>query len=157
MSYKERRLLLEQRMKSALIQAQEAERSGEVPVGAIVVYEDEIIAQAHNMTEKNNNALNHAEVIAIQKAMNIIGSKYLIGCELYVTLEPCTMCAGAIVLARLEKVIFGAYDSKAGACGSLLDIPQHPLLNHRPMVIGGILEKECSSLLQNFFHLKRHT
>lgn len=144
-------------MYHALSQAQQAQKHGEVPVGAIIVYKEEIIAQAHNLTEKNNNALLHAEILAIQQAMNFIGSKYLIGCDLFVTLEPCSMCAGAIVLARIQRVIFGAFDSKAGACGSLIDIPQHPLLNHRPIVIGGILEKECSSILQDFFQLKRHT
>ncbi|MFN5309646.1 MAG: tRNA adenosine(34) deaminase TadA [Candidatus Kapaibacterium sp.] len=151
----ERRLVLEQNMHYALQMAEQGLKSDEIPVGAIIIYKGDIIAKAHNKTEEKNNALLHAELIVLQQAMSLLHSKFLHECDLYVTLEPCPMCAGAIVLSRINRVVFGAFDSKAGACGSLMDIPTHPLLNHNPIMIGGILEKECSEILQYFFKSKR--
>ncbi len=155
MTIAETRKAQEENMRQALHLADQGMKSGEIPVGALIVCNGDIIAQAHNTTEKNKNALLHAELIVLQQAMTFLHSKYLHQCDLYVTLEPCSMCAGAIVLSRVKRVIFGAFDSKAGACGSLMDIPNHPLLNHQPIMIGGILEKECSEILQNFFTSKR--
>lgn len=155
MTISEKKIALEDNMRHALKLAQQAMNSGEIPVGAIIVHNGDIIAQAHNTTEEHKNALHHAELIVLQQAMTFLQSKYLHECDLYVTLEPCSMCAGAIILSRIKRVIFAAFDSKAGACGSLMDIPNHPLLNHNPIMIGGILEKESSRILQNFFKSKR--
>ncbi len=142
-------------MRLAMKEAQKAYDLEEVPIGAVIVARNQIIAKAHNQVQMLNDVTAHAEILALTAAEQNYGSKYLVDCTLYVTIEPCPMCAGAIVLSRINRVIFGAFDSKAGACGSLMDIPTHPLLNHNPIMIGGILEKECSEILQYFFKSKR--
>jgi tRNA(adenine34) deaminase len=142
-------------MQAALIEAREAASAGEVPVGAVVVRGEEIIARAANRTVRDQDATAHAELLAIRAASAALGSWRLEECCLYVTLEPCAMCAGAIVLARLDRVVFGAWDSKAGMVGSVADLLRHPRLNHRPEVMGGVLETECGTLLRTFFAERR--
>jgi len=142
-------------MQKALVLAEKAEREGEVPVGAIVVQGDRIIGQGYNQTETLNDPTAHAEMIAISAACATLESKQLTDCSLYVTLEPCPMCAGASVLSRLNRVVFGAPDEKAGACGTLFNIADNRQLNHRSEVIQGILEADCRYLLQEFFSKKR--
>lgn len=137
-------------MKEALIEARKAYELGEVPIGAVVVKNGEIISRAHNRRETGKNALLHAETEAIFKACEKLGGWRLWECELYVTLEPCPMCAGAIVNARIPKVYFGAYDSKNGACGSSLNL-FCMANNFRPEYTGGIMEYECSQLIKEFF------
>lgn len=137
-------------MREALVQARRAAGRGEVPVGAVIVRGGTVIARAYNTRETGKNALHHAELKAIDKACRKLSGWRLPGCELYVTLEPCAMCAGAIVNSRIEKVYFGARDKKAGAFGTCFDINSYGL-NHRPEVFAGILENECSSLLSDFF------
>ncbi len=137
-------------MRRALELAEEAAALGEVPVGAVVVMGDEIIAEAYNRRELDKNALAHAEVLAIDKACKMLGGWRLHKCELYVTLEPCPMCAGAIVNARIKRVIVGAKDAKAGAMGSLLNVNFYPL-NHHPLVKFGTCESECAALMRKFF------
>ena len=137
-------------MQAALAQAKCAARRGEVPVGAVVVKDGVIVARAYNTRETGKNALYHAELRAIDRACRRLGGWRLVGCELYVTLEPCPMCAGAIVNSRIERVYFGARDPKAGAFGSLFDINSYGL-NHKPEVTGGVLEDRCALLLSNFF------
>ena len=137
-------------MKEALALADEAASLLEVPVGAVVIRNGEIIGKGFNRRETNKNALAHAEIEAIQAACETIGSWRLSGCELIVTLEPCPMCAGAIINSRLDKVVFGAFDKKAGSLGSVVDLFALPY-NHKPLVISGILEKECSEILTSFF------
>ena len=138
-------------MREALKCARRAFDRGEAPVGAIVVQDGRIIARAFNERETKQDATLHAEMIAIKKACKKLGLWRLIGCELYVTLEPCAMCAGAIVLARLDRVVFGCADYKAGACGSIINILEEPALNHHPIVASGILQDECAALLTDFF------
>ena len=142
-------------MTAALVLAREAGRDGEVPVGALVVHGDSCIAQVANRTEKQQDPTGHAELLAIREAAASRGSWRLSGCTLYVTLEPCAMCAGAMVLARLDRVVFGAWDPKAGMAGSVGDLLRHPKLNHRPQVLGGVLESECSAVLKEFFATRR--
>lgn len=137
-------------MRLAIEHARIAYSIGEVPVGAVVTKGDEIISTAFNRRETGRNALYHAELDAIDKACEILGGWRLWQCELYVTLEPCPMCTGAIINARIPKVIFGAYDKKAGSCGSLVNLFDFPY-NHKAETIGGILEDECSQLLSDFF------
>ncbi len=141
-------------MGEALKEATLAEEHGDVPVGAVVVSGGKIIAKAHNEREKNGMATSHAELLAIEEACRIKGGWRLSDCTLYVTLEPCPMCAGAIVNARVGKVVFGAKDARAGAFGSLLDLKNYPL-NHKPQCINGIMERECSEILRAFFAKKR--
>lgn len=141
----------DQWMRHALAQTRLAFEHGEVPVGAVVVHEERIIAEAHNQRETLNDPTAHAEMIAITQAAETLGSWRLTDCTLYVTLEPCPMCAGAIMQARLPTVIYGAPDPKAGACHSLYQIPSDPRLNHRTTVIGGVLQRDCSAVLQEFF------
>lgn len=141
-------------MKKAIATAKTAEKHLEVPVGAIVVCDGKIISRGRNMREGKNNALAHAEIVAIERACKKLGRWRLHDCQLYVTLEPCPMCAGAIVNSRIEKVVFGAYDKKAGAYGSVFNMNDFPL-NHFPQVIGGVMEKQCSALLSNFFAMLR--
>lgn len=138
-------------MEQAIIEAGKASEIGEVPVGAVMVCNGEIIARAHNLREKNNNALAHAEIIVIDEACKRLNSWRLDGCELYVTLEPCPMCAGAIINARIGTVYFGAYDSKGGACGSVVDLFKKGSFNHSPAVYGGIMEEACEEVLKDFF------
>jgi tRNA(adenine34) deaminase len=124
---------------------------GDVPVGAAIVREDEIIAVASNRTVRDQDPTAHAELLAIREAARRVRSWRLDDCTLYVTLEPCAMCAGAIVLARLRMLVFGAFDEKAGMVGSVADIVRHPRLNHRPEVVGGLLADECGAILREFF------
>ena len=142
-------------MAAAIVLARQAGRDGEVPVGALVVYGDQCIAQVSNTTEKHQDPTGHAELQAIREAARARGSWRLSGCTLYVTLEPCAMCAGAMVLARLDRVVFGAWDPKAGMAGSVADLLRHPRLNHRPEVLGGVLADECGEVLKEFFAARR--
>lgn len=139
----------------ALKEAEKAFREDEVPVGAVVVYENRIIARGYNQVERLKDPTAHAEMIALTSATNSLGTKWLNGATLYVTIEPCSMCAGALVLARIKKVCFGAKDPKTGACGSVVNIVNNLKLNHRVEVKSGVLEKECSFLLKEFFSRKR--
>ncbi len=138
-------------MKRAIARAKAAAKDGEVPIGAIIVNKDgEIIATGRNMREKKKNALLHAEIVAIDRACKKVGAWRLMDCTLYVTMEPCPMCAGAIVNSRIKRVVYGCYDKKAGALGSVFNLSDHPL-NHKYEVISGVLEKECAALLSDFF------
>ena len=137
-------------MSLAIKQAKLADEINEVPVGAVITKGDEIVSTAFNRRETGKNALYHAELEAIDKACKALGGWRLWQCELYVTLEPCPMCTGAIINARIPKVIFGAYDKKAGSCGSLVNLFDFPY-NHKPELIGGVLEEDCSQLLSDFF------
>ena len=145
----------EKYMSLALKAAQKALRKDEVPVGAIIVRRGKVIASAYNLRESKKNPLAHAEVLVIEKAARKLKGWRLTQCKLYVTLEPCPMCAGAIINARIDNVYFGAYDSKAGAFGSVYDLAQGKL-NHTPNVTGGILNDECASLLTDYFKDKRN-
>lgn len=144
-----------QYMREAIKEAEKAFEEGEVPVGAVIVYHGRIIARAHNQVEQLKDATAHAEMIALTQASSARGDWRLEGTELYVTKEPCPMCAGAIALSRVRRVIFGARDEKAGAAGSRTDILRDGLLNHKVDVIGGIEEEQCRDLLQNFFRHHR--
>lgn len=137
-------------MREALKEAQKAYNKEEVPVGAVIVKNDKIIARGYNSKEEKNNTIKHAEIIAIEKASRKLSNWRLENCEMYVTLEPCPMCAGAIINSRIKKVYIGALDEKTGACGSVLNLFNYPF-NHRVEFKTGILELECKSLLQNFF------
>ena len=139
----------------ALERAREAERHGDVPIGAVVARDDEPLAAAGNERELRRDPTAHAEILAIRAAAEALGGWRLPGTTLYVTLEPCAMCAGAIVLARIPEVVYGAPDPKAGAAGSVLDVLGEPALNHRPRVTGGVLEEECATLLREFFGSRR--
>ncbi|MGI8875958.1 MAG: tRNA adenosine(34) deaminase TadA [Egibacteraceae bacterium] len=142
-------------MDRALYEARCALDHDDVPVGAVVVAGGRVIAAAHNRREVDRDPTAHAEVLAVRAAARALGSWRLDGCTLYVTLEPCTMCAGALVLARLPLLVFGAADPKAGAVGSLYDLAREPRLNHRLDVTGGVLAEECGALLRRFFQAKR--
>ena len=142
-------------MELALQEAWKAAKQGEVPVGAVIVKDGQVIAQAHNMREQWLDATAHAEVIAIRDACGKLQNWRLTGCTLYVTVEPCPMCAGAIYNSRIDTVIFGCRDSRAGAVESLFNVLSHPLLNHQPQVIGGILEDRCAAAVQEFFADRR--
>ncbi|MBL7995892.1 nucleoside deaminase [bacterium] len=145
-------------MHFAFKEAENAYKKNEVPVGAVVVFENRIIGRGHNQIEMLQDPTAHAEMIAITSAAATIGSKWLNGATLYVTLEPCVMCAGSIVLARMDAVVFGAYDTKTGACTSLYNIVQDERLNHRAELIGGVMEDKCSSILRDFFaQLRKQT
>jgi tRNA(adenine34) deaminase len=145
----------EQWMRAALEEARSAAASGDVPVGAIVVQGDAVLARAANRTVRDQDPTAHAELLAIRAASAALGSWRLEGCTLYVTLEPCAMCAGAIVLGRVSRVVIGAWDPKAGMAGSVGDLLRHPRLNHRPEVAGGVLHDECGALLREFFAARR--
>ena len=138
----------------ALQEAEKAARLGEVPIGAVIVRDGEVIARAHNLRETEKNALGHAELLAIDRACKALGGWRLTRCTLYVTLEPCTMCAGAIVNARLPRVVFGARDPRAGACGSVCSLCDMPL-GHRPALTQGVREEECRAILSQFFQQLR--
>jgi len=142
-------------MSEALREAQKAFEEDEVPVGAVIVCEGRIIARGHNQVERLKDPTAHAEIIAITSAANYLGTKWLNEAIVYVTIEPCSMCAGAMVLARIKRLSFGARDPKTGACGSVVNIANHKKLNHRIKITRGILETECSSLLKDFFRKKR--
>ena len=142
-------------MNEAIAEARLAAEEDEVPVGAIVVRDGEIIARAHNTRERDKNALRHAECAAIDAACRALGGWRLPDCTLYATMEPCPMCAGAVVNSRIVRVVYGAHDKRAGAFGSVLDLNAYPL-NHKPEVVGGICEEECVALLRDFFKRKRY-
>lgn len=142
-------------MAAALEEARKAASSGEVPVGAVVFRDGAIIARAHNESVGRRDPTAHAELLAVQRALRQLQADRLDTCSLYVTLEPCAQCAGAIVLAKLGRVVFGAYDPKAGMAGSVGDLLRHPHLNHRLEVIGGVDADACGRLLQDFFGAKR--
>jgi tRNA(adenine34) deaminase len=142
-------------MKEARVLAREAATFGDVPVGALVVRRDEVIASSANRTVRDQDPTAHAELLAIRAASKVLGSWRLDGCSLYVTLEPCAMCAGAIVLARIDRVVYGAWDEKAGMAGSVADLLRHPRLNHRPEVLAGVCEPASASLLKEFFAERR--
>jgi tRNA(adenine34) deaminase len=142
-------------MKNALDLARDAMRRNEVPVGALIVRNGEVLASATNRTVRDQDPTSHAEVLAIREAALKLDRWRLDDCTLYVTLEPCAMCAGAIVLGRLKRVVFGAWDEKAGMAGSVGDLLRHSRLNHQPEVRGGVLEDECGGLLSDFFSSQR--
>jgi tRNA(adenine34) deaminase len=142
-------------MKYALKEALKASESQDVPVGAVIVRKNHIIGKGCNQVELLKDPTAHAEMIAITQATSHLNAKWLKDCTLYVTIEPCSMCAGALVLSRIDQVIFGAHDPKAGAGGSVLNILHHKHLNHRIKVQGGLLESECAGLLQDFFKKQR--
>lgn len=142
-------------MRLALNQARAAAKALEVPVGAVLVKEGQLLCQNRNRREEEADATAHAEMLVIKEGSKILGHWRLEGCTLYVTLEPCSMCAGAMVQARLERLVFGAPDPKSGAAGTLFDLVRHPKLNHRLSVTGGVLKEECAHLLQDFFRKRR--
>jgi tRNA(adenine34) deaminase len=142
-------------MRRALDQARQAYELEEAPIGAIVVHDERVIGEGHNQRELLNDPTAHAEMIAITQAAEELGSWRLLDCTLYVTLEPCPMCAGAIVQARIPRVVYGTTDPKAGACHTLYQITDDARLNHRAGVIGGVLREECQALLREFFALQR--
>ena len=138
-------------MKAAIDEAKKAEALGEVPIGAVVVKDGEIISRAHNLRETTQNPVTHAELLAIQKASEAVGSFRLEDCTLYVTLEPCVMCSGAIIMSRVPLVVYGAADKKGGTVDSLMHLLDEPRFNHRADVVSGVLEEECSALMTGFF------
>ncbi len=142
-------------MAKAIQLAEQAFEEGEIPVGALVVQHNTIIGKGYNQVERLNDPTAHAEMLAISAACDTIGSKYLTDCTLYVTLEPCPMCAGGLVWSKISRVVFGATDPKKGACGSLFNVLQNDELNHHPEVIQGILEQDSEYLLKSFFATKR--
>lgn len=144
-------------MRQAIIIAQAAAARGEVPVGAIVVKDDVIVGRGGNQPIAADDPTAHAEIVALREAGAALGNYRLPGCSLYVTLEPCAMCAGAIMHARIARVVFGAHDPKTGACGSVVDLFAQPQLNHHATVSAGVLAKECAGLLSDFFAARRKT
>ncbi|HYM44609.1 MAG TPA: tRNA adenosine(34) deaminase TadA [Solirubrobacteraceae bacterium] len=142
-------------MRLALREAERALAHDDVPIGAVLVHAGEVLAAAHNERELRADPTAHAEILALRESSRALGSWRLLDCSMYVTLEPCAMCAGAIVLARVPRVLFGATDPKAGAAGSVLDVLSEPRLNHRPEVVSGLLAPECGQLLSGFFASRR--
>lgn len=142
-------------MAAALEQARRALAQDEVPIGAVVMRDDEVIAAAHNETVARKNPTYHAEFLALERALAALRTDRLTDCTLYVTIEPCAQCAGAIVLAKVGKLVFGSYDQKAGMCGSVGDLVRHPRLNHRVDVRGGMEAEACAELIKDFFAAKR--
>ena len=138
-------------MRAAILEAKKAATIGETPIGAVIVFDDKIIARGYNKRETKKNSLYHAELEAINKACKKRGGWRLFGCDLYVTLEPCPMCSGAIIQSRIDNVYFGAFDKKSGCAGSLVNLFEENLFNHNVNVRGGVLEQECSSLMTDFF------
>lgn len=143
-------------MLMAIEEAEAAAFVDEVPVGAVIVKNGEVLAKAHNRKETQQCSVYHAEIVAIMLACDKIGSWHLDDCDIYVTLEPCSMCAGAIINSRIKNVYFGAYDGKAGCCGTLYNLPVDKRFNHRPNVTGGILSDKCGGLLTDYFRGKRN-
>ena len=139
----------------AIEEAQRAADKGEVPIGAALVINGKVIAQAHNLREGLSDPTAHAEILVLREASQQLGRWRLTDSTLYVTMEPCAMCAGAAVLARISRIVYGCRDLKAGACGSVFDIPREPQLNHRIEVIGGVLERPCQTVLKEFFFNRR--
>ena len=142
-------------MAQAITEAERAAKAGEVPVGAVLVHNGAVMARACNAMIASHDQTQHAEIRAIRAAAYAVGDTRLTSATLYVTLEPCAMCAGAIVLARIGRVVFGAWDEKAGMAGSIHDLLRHPKLNHRPEVQGGVLEEQCGAILKEFFRSRR--
>lgn len=142
-------------MEAAIRLARAAAVREEVPIGAIIVHEGRVIAEANNETIARGDPTAHAELLAIRKALEAVGEDRLLEATLYVTLEPCALCAGAIVLSKVGRVVFGAWDPRAGMAGSVHDLLRHPRLNHRPEVYGGVLEEECGETLKQFFRARR--
>jgi len=142
-------------MRLALAEAEAAAREGEVPVGAVILQSDTVISRDHNRILQRNDPTAHAEMLVIKQATEQLGMRFLDDCRLYVTLEPCAMCAGAMVLARLPRLVFGAADVKTGACGSLRNVVEDLRLNHRVAVQRGMLEQDCSEMLRTFFQALR--
>ncbi len=142
-------------MKEALKEAKKAELIDEVPIGCVIVKDDKIIARGHNQRETKQSPIGHAEIIAINKASKKLKSWRLEGCDIYVTLEPCIMCSGAIIQSRINKVYYGASDPKGGALGSSINVLEANNINHHPEVISGVLKEECSSIITNYFKAKR--
>jgi len=142
-------------MRAALAEAEAAAEAGEVPVGAVVAAGGEIVARGHNRSETDSDPSAHAEIVALRAAARAEGNYRLTGATLYVTLEPCAMCMGALVQARIERLVFGAYDPKAGAAGSAIDLSDSPSFNHRFEINGGVLAEECGAVLKTFFESKR--
>jgi len=142
-------------MREAIAQARRALEHDDVPIGAVVVHDGEVIGAGHNERELRQDPTAHAEIIALRAAAAAVGSWRVLDAVLYVTLEPCAMCAGAIVLARVPRVVYGCADPKAGAAGSVLDVLAEPRLNHRPLVEGGVCADECAALLRDFFAARR--
>jgi tRNA(adenine34) deaminase len=147
----------EQFLQLAITEARQAELSGEVPVGSIVIRDGIIIARGHNRVITDSDPTAHAEIVALRAAGHALNNYRLEGCDLYTTLEPCAMCAGAILHARIRRLIYAAPDPKAGACGSVLSVLNHPQLNHRVEVISGLLAEECGAMLTSFFRSRRNT
>ncbi|MBB5056032.1 tRNA(adenine34) deaminase [Granulicella aggregans] len=142
-------------MRAAIAEAEAAERDGEVPVGAVIVHDGEIIARGNNRVLRDSDPTAHAEIIAMRAAGKLLGNYRLEGCSLYATLEPCAMCAGAILHARIARLVYAASDPKAGACGSVLGVMNHPQLNHKVEVASGLLAEECGVMLSDFFRARR--
>ena len=142
-------------MKEALKEAKKAFNKNEIPVGCVIVLDDQIIARGHNLRQTKKSVLGHAEIIAIQKANKKLDSWILENCTMYVTLEPCSMCAGAILQSRIKRLVFGAYEPKHGACGSIINILDNNEFNHQVEVTSNVLENESSTLLKNFFQILR--
>ena len=142
-------------MLEALKEAELAKLEDEVPIGCVIVKDDQIIARAHNLRETTNNPLGHAETLAIKKASEVLGDWQLVNCDLYVTIEPCIMCGGAIIQSRIRKVIYGAPDLKGGAFGSSINILDASNINHHPEVVKGVLEEECTKIIKDYFKSKR--
>ncbi|MDO7908691.1 tRNA adenosine(34) deaminase TadA [Paenibacillus sp. JX-17] len=142
-------------MQQAILEARKAEELGEVPIGAIVVRGNEIIGRGYNLRETSHDATAHAEIVAIKQASEYLQAWRLLDCRLYVTLEPCPMCAGAIVQSRIEEVVYGTTDPKAGCAGTLMNLLQEPRFNHRTQIVSGVLQRECASLLTEFFRRLR--
>lgn len=138
-------------MKEAIKQAKKAAKIGEVPIGCVIVYQDKIIARGYNKRNTKKNTLAHAEIIAMNKASKVVGDWRLEGCTMYVTLEPCQMCAGAIVQSRMDRVVVGTMNKKAGCCGSVINLLNMEQFNHQVELVTGVLEEECSSVISNFF------
>ncbi len=142
-------------MQIAIDEAKSALSGNDLPIAAVIVHKNQVIAQAHNQVETLKDPTAHAELLAIRQAIQILDTKYLSDCTIYVTLEPCPMCAGAIVLARIQELVFGASEPKTGACGSLYLIADDNRLNHQSKIIAGIMEQECSDLLKEYFRKLR--
>lgn len=144
-------------MREALVEAQKAYELGEIPIGAVLVHDGQIISRHHNRREMNHDATAHAEMLVIREACDILERWRLTGCTLYVTIEPCPMCAGAIINSRIDRVVYGASDYKGGAVESLFNVLSHPGLNHEPAVMSGVLADECSQIMKDFFKMWRKT
>ncbi|MBQ8882749.1 MAG: tRNA adenosine(34) deaminase TadA [Clostridia bacterium] len=142
-------------IKKCIELAHKAQLKGDIPVGALVVCDGKIVARSGNRREVDNDPTAHAEIIVLRRAGKKLGRRNLSGCTLYVTLEPCVMCAGAIINSRVDKVVFGAYDHRFGCCGSIYNLPTDTKFNHRPEVVGGILESECAEQISSFFRAVR--